>query len=167
MNQAPHVTAVILCFLCLSACGQQRHRIEFCAIEAGRFDKESMVIDLEHRRILGSDTSYELKTVELPFAKGFVRPFPFVLPLRPLKDMPTHWEIQGYEFTLSDRTAHESGWVLINGRAMNRQGIPGYMGDSSVLYSPQSGAVALQLSGPRATTDLFFCGTEQVRGESF
>lgn len=125
------------------------------------------MIDLERRRILGSDTSYELKTVELPFAKGFVRPFPFVLPSRPLKDMPTHWEIQGYEFTLSDPTAHESGWVLINGRAMNRQGIPGYMGDSSVLYSPQSGAVALQLSGPRATTDLFFCGTEQVRGESF
>src|SRR5215467_8837182 len=116
-NRAPLAVAVVLSLFWLVACGKERQKIEFCAIETGHFDKESMVVDAGHRRILGSDTSYEFDTVQLPFAKGFVRPFPFFLPLVQLKDMPRHWEVRGYEFTMSDPTTYEPGWVLINGRA--------------------------------------------------
>jgi hypothetical protein len=153
--------------LCLAACSERRNKIEFCAIDRGRFDKESMVVDIEHRRVRGSDTSYEFSVVDLQFAKGFLEPFPFVLPVVQLEQVPTHWEVNGYEFTMSAPATIGPDWVLIDAHATDQQGKSGFRQHSSVLYSSKSGVMALQLNGPWPLNNLFSCGTGQVRGSSF
>ncbi len=157
------ILALMMVGLCFVGCNEKRHQVEFCGIESGQFDKQSMVIDLEHRRVLGSDTSFGFKIVSTPFAKGFVEPFPFVLPTVPLEEVPSHWEVGGYEFTVGPVGKNDTSWVLISadarGHAETRR-------HSSVLYSSKRGVIAIQLSGP-VINEVFNCGTGQIRGTSF
>lgn len=163
------ITALLVVFSCLFACTEVPHDIEFRALENGQFAKESMVIDVQHRRVRGSDTSYEFAVLESPVAKGFVTPFPIALPKLPLKEMPPTWEMEGYRFTLSAPLATDPDWVLIKGQPV--QPLPlidsPNLQYSSVLYSSTEGVIAIRVRGGSVANTLFSCGTKQLRNSSF
>ena len=163
---------VIGLILCLFGCGEKHGRFELCALKNGRFEGPS-VMDTEHRRIGGSDTSYEFNIVNLPFARGFLKPFPLLLPVVPISQLPAHWETNGYEFTVAAPGAGADRWVLIDGQAKDPRADTSVVAHSSVLFSSAHGVIALKMYGSGAnpaapeSRDVFPCGTAQIDGNSF
>lgn len=130
-----HASIVMGRPLLLHGCQRERHKFEFCAINRGVFDKESTIIDTDNHRVDGADTSFEFGILDLGFARGFAKPFPFMLPAVPLNKMPGRWEAGGYRFTMSVPPSADLDWVLTSAQPMDASSVQGFKQLPVILYS--------------------------------
>lgn len=158
---------IVVSYLALVACGRNPGEIEFCGIEDGRFDPEPMRFNIQERRILGTDTSYEFETLETDIAKGFVSPFPLALPKSASSTvLPSRWELGGHEFTASQVSGADPDWILIHASPTDTTPVSASAPRTSVLYSRSSGVLAIRsfakYDGEVVENNLFFCGTGRL-----
>ncbi|MEJ0037675.1 MAG: hypothetical protein WDO68_16645 [Gammaproteobacteria bacterium] len=160
----------MLSLLFVVGCQTPRAEFQLCEVKSGVFQDEATVIDLNAGIVRGSDVSISAKMVRTEFAAGFMTPYPLVLPTVPPNELPPHWELENYRFTVSSPQNYPGGWMLIDAEPFRAE--TGKAGArSSVLYSPSKGVVAVQVSGQTPdrilTADWVFCGTGTLRGSSF
>lgn len=159
--------------LCLASCGASRGDIEFCGIEHGHLDPEPVRFNLQEQRIFGSDVTYRYEIVETELVKGFVSPFPLVLPkgLSPLS-LPDRWELGGYVFTATKISSEDPDWILIHANPADSEQAPNSAQRTSVLFSFSRGVLALRWSSQHEEVEalageVFFCGTGRLDASKF
>jgi hypothetical protein len=157
----------VLGLSCMASFRPSRHAFEFCAAHGGFFDKDSLVVDVQRRRVGGTDTSYDIAVIDAPMAKGFIAPLPLMLPKLPLDQMPNHWEVEGYRFAMSSMDA-QKGIVSITAQAIHPTGSARKIEGASYVYSAAKGLLSLRLDIKEGPTDtLVSCGTRRLLSSSF
>jgi hypothetical protein len=158
--------AFVAC-LCLSGCVRNREAIEFCTVERGGFESESIVIDSTRHLIRGKDSASKYQDLDSTVAHGFVEPFPLVLPTLPLASMPRTWTAGGYSFSMSEKSELDPDWVIIQAVPLNQTDRDAPALSSSLLYSATKGVVAMrqfrQLDGHTVVGNFLFCGAGEMR----
>jgi len=152
-----------LVLLCLCSCGHSRNPFEFCG---SSWNQGSMIVDMQHRSVRGADTSIGFSVLDMPMARGFVEPFPFMLPKLPLDQMPGRFHAPGYEFSIGQIERHPDR-ILITSRetALPMEHVSVR---TSIVYSATEGVLAVTFKTKEAPTGtLFSCGTQHLRSDSF
>jgi hypothetical protein len=123
--------------------------------------EQSFVISLSEKRLYaGDDAVYSLELLESDQARGFVSPFPISVPKAGLSSdggMVT-WELGGVTFSASPALSAD-GWMLIQSkRRPDVDASDSLNANTSVLYSPRQGVLAVQLIGSQRVQQAFLCG---------
>lgn len=167
------VLILTLTLLCLASCDASRGPVEFCGIEGGHLDPEPVRFNLQEQRIFGSDVTYKYEIVETELLKGFVSPFPLVLPkgLSALNS-PDRWELEGYVFTVTKVSSGDPDWILIHATPADSEQAPNTAQNTSVLFSFSRGVLALRWSSQHVEEEtlageVFFCGTGRLDASKF
>jgi len=164
--------SLMLIALCFAGCDTNRAEVELCSVESGYFNRESLRFNLQEQLIFGSDTTFGFEVIESKLVKGFVLPFPLVLPkYSSSSSVPDRWELGGYTFSVTKPSSEDPELILIHASPLKLEQASGAVQRTSVLYSFSGGVLALQLwsqfEEETLFSDLYFCGTGRLDASTF
>lgn len=132
--------------------------VEFCEYGENPVLSEKMVIDVDERLAIGTDTRFSLLPLIDNEVIGFESPFPLVVPKK--GEDVERWASSNYDYTIT--ALKNDDWIVIHADPINKDG--NYT-SSSALFSQLEGVISLRVSrhfsGETFTTSFYRCGTEK------